>query len=600
MSVSAVRGRRPIGGRVGSAAAVAAVVAALALAAPSTASADSSTTLYVDQSGTATTGCTSPGTGACATINEAVTAAEALTDDVTIDVAASATSYEEDVVIDDFNNPQLTIAGAGASTTTLDGEAEGSDVTINEGTVTISGMTLTDGEASNGGAVDNTDAVTLTDDTLTNNNASDGGGLYSTGTATLTDDTVSDNSATGDGGGVDLKEIASEPTMTATNVTFHDDTAGRGGGVFNSGGFTITGSTFSNDSASEGGGVDTYAYGELDSSTFTDDSASSGDGDGGGVFNEYRLTATGDSFSGDTAKANGGGVDNTGTLTLSRSTAADDSAANGGGVADSEGFVTLTNDTITKDSAGSGYGGGLLDGGSSTLFDDTISADTATNGPGVYVGNTVKLTATILDHAACLVANGATVTDGSFNDESDNTCHLGSTTNRLSNASIDLASLAANGSTGPETLAITSSSSAIDLVPSTTCTATPYDERGDSRPGISGQTSCDAGAYELHLTASKPSAPRSPHAKAGKKSITVSWKAPSSTGGVAITAYHVYCSLKKKVSTKGSGCAKTTGKHLSVTVKKLKANKRYYCVVVATNAKGHSPASKTVNAKTKK
>ena len=30
---------------------------------------------------------------------------------------------------------------------------------------------------------------------------------------------------------------------------------------------------------------------------------------------------------------------------------------------------------------------------------------------------------------------------------------------------------------------------------------------------------------------------------------------PSSTGGLAISAYHAYCSLKKKVSTAGSGSA---------------------------------------------
>ena len=285
---------------------------------------------------------------------------------------------------------------------------------------------------------------------------------------------------------------------------------------------------------------------------------------------------------------------------MTGSTVSGDSAANGGGVGDSEGFVTLTNDTIVKDSAGTGDGGGVLVGGNTTLLDDTLSADTATTGPGIYVGNTVKLTATILDQAACHIVGGATVTDGGYNDESDNTCRLGASTNRLTNASIDLAStLAANGSTGPQTLAITTASSAVDYVLSSLCTLNPVDERGVSRPGISGQTSCDVGAYELHVTVSKPSAPRSPHAKGGKKSITLSWKAPSSTGGLAISAYHAYCSLKKKVSTAGGGSA-TTGKHHSVTVKKLKAKETYYCVVVAANSKGRSPASKPVHAKTKK
>jgi pectin methylesterase-like acyl-CoA thioesterase len=166
--------------RAGSAAAVLAVAAALAFTAPATAHAVPSTTLYVDQSGTASTGCTSPGTSACTTISDAVTAAEALSTDVRIDVAASPTSYDENVVIDDFNNPTLTIAGAGASTTTLDGGSAGADVTISEGIVTITGMTLTDGDSTDGGAVDDADAVTLTDDVLTSNHASDGAGVYDT------------------------------------------------------------------------------------------------------------------------------------------------------------------------------------------------------------------------------------------------------------------------------------------------------------------------------------------------------------------------------------------------------------------------------------
>src|SRR6185437_8924836 len=58
--------------------------------------------------------------------------------------------------------------------------------------------------------------------------------------------------------------------------------------------------------------------------------------------------------------------------------------------------------------------------------------------------------------------------------------------------------LAANGSTGPQTAAITPSSSAHGIVPLASCTVNT-DERGQPRPGI-GYTTCDAGAYEIQKT----------------------------------------------------------------------------------------------------
>jgi predicted outer membrane repeat protein len=349
-------------------------------------------------------------------------------------------------------------------------------------------------------------------------------------------------------------------------------------------------------------------YGVATGTTFLDDSATGNgaEGTGGGIYNyDKQLTLTGDSFIGDTATFSGGGLYTTGPVTASQDTFSADHAPTGAGI-NAGGFVTLTNSTLTGDVA-SAAGGGINDTSKLTMSDDTLSGDTAPagEGPGINDGSTVLLGSSILDNAGCTIATGAVMTSESYNVESDNSCALGSG-NVVSNSSIGLATtLAANGSSGPETLAIGPASSATDEVPSAACTP-KTDERGDARPGVTSQSACDAGAYEYQGSVTKPpvttkpSAPRSPHAKAGKKSITVSWKAPSSTGGLTISAYHVFCSLKKKVSTKGGGSAKTTGKHLSVKVKKLRAKKKYYCVVVATNAKGGSPASATVSAKTKK
>ena len=89
------------------------------------------------------------------------------------------------------------------------------------------------------------------------------------------------------------------------------------------------------------------------------------------------------------------------------------------------------------------------------------------------------------------------MTDGGHNVASDATCGLGSTSIQNS-TTIGTLTLAANGSTGPQTAAITPSSSAYGFVPAGACTVTT-DERGQTRPGF-GYTACDAGAYEFQMS----------------------------------------------------------------------------------------------------
>jgi hypothetical protein len=128
------------------------------------------------------------------------------------------------------------------------------------------------------------------------------------------------------------------------------------------------------------------------------------------------------------------------------------------------------------------------------LTGDTLSANTATSGGGVWNDATTAVSDSILSDSPCVNVNSHTITDGGYNVESDNTCGFGST-DVTNSSTIDLApSLAANGSTGPETLAIGPGSSAFEEVPIAACTIST-DERGLPRPGIPG-TNCDAGAFE--------------------------------------------------------------------------------------------------------
>jgi predicted outer membrane repeat protein len=459
------------------------------------AAAATSVILYVDNThGTASSGCTAPGSSACMFIYNAISAAESLSgDDVTIDVAGSATPYAEGEFINDTANPTLTVIGAGASTTTMTGNDASRPFTISAGIVRISGMTIEHGLA-----------------------VGSGGAISNGGTLTLTNDVFSSSTAEVDGGALDNLAGA---TTTVTNVTFDQNTA---------------------------------------------------DAAGGAIANDGTLIVTNSTMSGNTA-VNGGGIGSTSVMTMVNS--------------------TVSGNIVT------GVGSELAATGSVTMSDDTIAPGTPVGDAAINTSSgALTIGSSIISGVGCDVAPSSTVIDTGYNVETDNTCHLGSHS-KTGNAAIRLASsLSANGSKGPATRAIGRSSSAINAVPHAACTR-HADERGAKRPGIPGQTSCDAGAFEFQATL--PSPPRSLHAKGGKRSIHLTWQAPASNGGAPITAYDAYCARTTKISTSKKAAAKTTGKR-SVTVKHLKRHKKYYCEVVAHTAKGRSKPSAEAHARTKR
>jgi hypothetical protein len=453
---------------------VAVPFAAVVSAVPVSASPPYSTTLYVNAStGTAITGCTSPGSAACQTITEGVTAAEALSNTaVTVDVAAG--TYDEEVTVDVpvADSDTLTIQGAGAATTILnDGGTPGNDIAIGAGTVTIDGLTISGASTivypeTAGGVNISGSIVTLDNDTISGDSAGDpevpasGGGVYAVDSiVTLDNDVISHDSAE-TGGGVFLDA----GTATLDNDAMSDDSATAGGGVAVSAGTaTLDNDTFSGDSADYGGGVNNAGTSTLDNDTFSGDSAS----DGGGVYNVDGVTATldNDTISGDFASSSGGGIY--------------DAAGSGGIIV--FGTATLENDTISGDSASSS-GGGIYSGSSDAGEEQTTLAN--------------SILADNFSGSGSSCAGGLTppVTDDNYNVADDASCGFGSKS--ISNSStIGLLNLAANGSTGPETEAITATSSPFNEVPISAC-ALHVDERGLPRPGA-GNGNCDAGAFEL-------------------------------------------------------------------------------------------------------
>ncbi|HEX4163410.1 MAG TPA: choice-of-anchor Q domain-containing protein, partial [Acidimicrobiales bacterium] len=257
---------------------------------------------------------------------------------------------------------------------------------------------------------------------------------------------------------------------------------GAGGGIndLGSGTVTVDRDTFSHNSATfDGGAID-----------FADKCVTGSAGTG-------TLNVSSSTFSnnqGSTSGTDGGAIDandctGTGTMTVTDSTFNSNNAGDGGAIAHFSTAATssVTNSTFEANGASSNNGGGLI-GAHLNLTNDTIAGNVgngivSSSGGGVTVANSI-----LADPCA------GTITDDGHNVAADNTCGLGP--NSISNSTtIDLQGLAANGSTGPQTAAISTSSSAHGIVPAASCTVTT-DERGQPRPGI-GFTTCDAGAYEI-------------------------------------------------------------------------------------------------------
>jgi hypothetical protein len=151
--------------------------------------------------------------------------------------------------------------------------------TVDAGTVSISGLTITSGNADYGGGISNYGQLTVSNCTISHNSAGEGGGIFNSYGATLT---ISNSTIAG-------------------NEAFNSYGVGLGGGIYNRGGtLTISNSTiFANTGFGgfEGGGV-------------------------GGIYNSYdaTLTVSNSTISGNSGDLNGcGGIESDGTLNMRNS-----------------------------------------------------------------------------------------------------------------------------------------------------------------------------------------------------------------------------------------------------------------------------------------
>jgi parallel beta-helix repeat protein len=158
----------------------------------------------------------------------------AVSDTACATIAVAAGVYAEHVTI----GRDVTISGAGASSTVVDGTNTGRVFIITSGAVTLDKLTIANGKAAGSDFSSNT-----------------GGGIYiQKGSVTVSNSTVSGNSASGNGGGIYPTDVG---RVTVSNSTISGNSAsGNGGGIYKFfGGVTVSNSTISGNSATDGGGV---------------------------------------------------------------------------------------------------------------------------------------------------------------------------------------------------------------------------------------------------------------------------------------------------------------------------------------------------------
>jgi len=220
-------------------------------------------TWYVNgQSGNDSNQCTSPA-AACKTIGHAIS--HSISGD---SIAVAAGTYKQNLTIG-FN---LTIVGANARTTFLDGGHAGSTVTISSATahVNLAELTIRNGygRSNGGGGIYNRGTLSITNVTVSGNTSDDivaasaglGGGIYNSGTLAVVQTTVSGNTVTRArmgavpyGGGVyNTGKLTITNSTIASNQAFDNWPSGApyGGGIANVGGtVSISSSTISQNSA---------------------------------------------------------------------------------------------------------------------------------------------------------------------------------------------------------------------------------------------------------------------------------------------------------------------------------------------------------------
>jgi predicted outer membrane repeat protein len=395
-------------------------------------------------------------------------------------------------------NKDLTIHGLGADQLAVSGNDQRTVFSTNApDLLVISGLTITHGR-SNG--IFNSGSLELDDDVITENTAGTGGGIFNTGygTMTLNDCVVSFNTAAS-AGGIQNQGIS----MTLNNCQVVNNTARGPVGGFGGGIASLLREVVMN----------------INNSVIANNSA---ERDGGGIYSQSMLTLTDSTVSENTAQHNGGGIINgdLGTLTVVQSTIDDNTADVGGGGVYSTDMVMISDSTIANNTATStdmptasavtGGGGVIATAGARVTIANSTIANNSTgwDGGGVeYLqpafGSYLSLFDTIVADNSAM--DGGPDAAGALTSQGHNLIGIGDGASGLdpsdlvgsSDQPLDpmLGPLQDNG--GPtQTMALLPGSPAVDA--GDNGNAPDFDQRGPGFDRIVGGT-IDIGAYEAQI-----------------------------------------------------------------------------------------------------
>ena len=257
----------------------------------------------------------------------------------------------------------VTITGAGAASTTIDGngattgdrvfdiDPAATGIVVEISNVSISGGQLV---STSGAGIRNNTGTTLTirnSSILGNTAGNRAGGVGNWGVSlTVVNSTISNNSASGDGGGI---YSVSAVTLNSSTVS-GNNSAVDGGGVYSWGALSMSNSVVTgNTAANWGGGIWANNGLTLDGSTIDTNSASTW---GGGIFARGTSNITNSAVFGNSATGTGGGISTQGQVTITSSTVTGNTAPNAAGV-NSTSAVTLASSSVDNNIATNGIGG---------------------------------------------------------------------------------------------------------------------------------------------------------------------------------------------------------------------------------------------------
>ncbi len=237
------------------------------------------------------------------------------------------------------------------------------------------------------------------------NSGATGAAVYSMGNLNISDSIVSNNEASCHAGG-----IFGGGRLSISEVTFSGNMAGRYGGALysDSADTSIVDSIFKENTAQRGGGV--YNLGDVDLAR-VDFIANSADSQGGAIYNNRTLSLSDSTLSENSAGLQGGAIFNQDELVVSLAILSENTSDGaGGGIYNEAGIAVVGNSTLLKNSAAEN-GGAIANQATLTVTSSTLSGNTAQNGGAISNADKISIINSALSGNAALEAGGAVFND---------------------------------------------------------------------------------------------------------------------------------------------------------------------------------------------